>query len=150
LGTQWSVAFTFNGAMLILQAFNFIMMAVGAFWFYPRLIGTFVNCCFGCCHLAAWAFALSVYANPLGQSCMLNIIGNQYGGKEYNASLNTWITEWSDDWTYQKDGTVLFALGTIQALMWCVQCFVCWIPLYSTPGADGGHSNYVTTMQVDK
>jgi len=125
-GTGWSEAFNFNAAMLILMSLNFITMTIGAFWYYPRLIGTFCNCCCGCCHFAAFTVALAYRTNPLGAYCSANVAGIQYEG---NGKYN-------DSWTYKKDGGVLMALGAIQIILWCVQCYCCCLPLYWTPSVD--------------
>ena len=94
-GTLWTAAFTFNAIMLILMALNFALMTIGAFYFYPRLIGTFLNCCYGCCHFAAWVLTLAVRFNPPGRYCAINIASNQYEGN----------LRWTpDSWTYKKDG----------------------------------------------
>jgi len=137
-GTRWSVAFNFNGVMLFFQACNFLLMTFGAYWFYPRLIGTFVNCCYGCCHLAAWTMAVGVFGSPLGQSCVINVQPNQYEGKEI----------FNDSMTWKKDGQILISLGALQCILWCVQCFCCCLPLYNTPNPEG-HKQLVVTAAVD-
>ena len=109
-GTQWSQAFTFNAVILLISFFNFCLLMVGAFWFYPRIIGTIFNCCIGVCHLAAWVFALSVRYSALGRACVLNVEGNQYEGNSV----------WNDSMDFKKDGNILYAFATVQAILWCV------------------------------
>ena len=83
---MWS----FNGAIMIIQAVNFIVMACGACFWYPRLIGAMCNCGLSCCHLAAWITIFATRFSPLGNYCSVNIVGNQM---ETGGSFN-------DDWTY--------------------------------------------------
>jgi len=65
-GTQWTSTFTFNSIVLIIMALNYITMAIGGFYLFPRIIGTICNCCCGCCHFAAFITVLSVRFGPLG------------------------------------------------------------------------------------
>ena len=102
-GTRWTAAFNFNAVIINACAINFVLMAIGGYWFYPRLIGTFLNCCYGLCHFAAWGLAVGVYAAPPGRVCTLNIAANQYLGNR----------EWSDDWTFKMDGQALAAMGSL-------------------------------------
>jgi len=95
------------------MALNFVLMTFGAFYFYPRLIGTFLNCCFSCCHFAAWITALAVRFSPIGNMCGLNISGNQY------EVLPDGTIKFNDSWTYKKDGSVLALLGFLQMILWC-------------------------------
>ena len=109
------------------MAANFVIMTLGAFYFYPRIIGTFINCCYGCCHLIAWTLILGMRFNPIGNHCVLNVAPLQYTGD------NTF----DDSWTYKKDGSVLAILGALQFILWCCQCYCCWLPLYCTPNEFG-------------
>ena len=79
---------------MIIQGINFILLSVGAFYFYPRLIGTFCNFCLGCCHLSAFSMALAARYSPAGAICAVNISSNQYEGDG----------QFNDEWTYKKDG----------------------------------------------
>ena len=118
------------------MAGNFVLMTVGAFYFYPRLIGTFFNCCYACCHLVAWVLTLAARFNPLGRNCVLNVAPIQYEGDG----------KWNDLSTYKKDGSVLAALGAMQALLWCIQCYCCSLPLYSTPNQHGSSKTNVQSV----
>ena len=100
-GTRWSVAFNFNTVIMIFSAVNFILMAIGGYWFYPRLFGTFINCCYACCHCAAWTMAVGVYASPLGQLCTLNVHPNDYEG---DGKWTYTEDPSAEHWTYKKDG----------------------------------------------
>jgi len=101
-GTEWTQAWSFNASIMIIQGINFIVLSIGAFYFYPRLIGTFCNFCLGCCHLSAFSIAIAARYSPAGALCAINISPNQVDGKT-----------WSDEWTYQKEGQLLGALGIV-------------------------------------
>ena len=66
VGTEWSIAFGYNSVILILSFFNFVLLMIGSFWFYPRFFGTCFNCCLGGCHLVAWVLGLANRFGPLG------------------------------------------------------------------------------------
>ena len=119
------------------MALNFVLLTFGAFWFYPRLIGTFINCCCGCCNLGGFIFALGVRFNPLGAHCVLNVAPLQYEGD----------SQFNDSWTYKKDGGVLAAFGTLQIIFWFCQCYCCHLPLYYTPNKPEFN---IETMAINK
>ena len=121
-GTQWSSAFTFNATCLILTSINFIILAIGGFYFQPRYWGTFCNLCYACCHCSAFSLAIGVRFNPLGIWCSYNIAPIQWKDNALD-----------DSHTYQSDGGILAGLGIIQFILWCVQCYCCCLPLYHTP-----------------
>ena len=102
-GTDWSGAWGFNAFIMITQGLNFILLAVGAYWFYPRCIGTFCNLFLGCCHFGAWIACLATRYSPPGELCAVNVSPNQYesGGT------------WSASSTYKSDGEMLGALGIV-------------------------------------
>ena len=61
---------------------NYILLMVGAFWFYPRLIGCCCNLCCGCCNLMTIFSAFAARNGPFGRGCELNIAPNTYLGNE--------------------------------------------------------------------
>lgn len=81
-GTQWSVVWSFNGSLMIIQAFNFIALTIGAFWFYPRFFGTICNCCLGCCHFYGIVAALNGAVGPYGIWCGMNVGPVEYKGNQ--------------------------------------------------------------------
>jgi len=89
-GTGWSGMWSFNGVIMIIQGVNFTLMACGACFWYPRLIGAICNCGLSCCHLAAWITIFAARFSPLGNYCWLNIAGNQLESKN----------NFTDDYTY--------------------------------------------------
>jgi len=48
-GTEWLLVLLWNGALMITMGCNFILLAFGAFCFWPRLIGTCFNCGLAIC-----------------------------------------------------------------------------------------------------
>ena len=53
-GTGWSFVWAWNAASCIVMGCNFIVIAVGAFFWWPRLIGTMLNYLLCCCHLVGF------------------------------------------------------------------------------------------------
>lgn len=92
-GTGWSGAFAFNAWVCLIMFLNFVLMAIGGFWFWPRLIGTMFNCCCGCCHLFAWSVALGARFSVWGNWCAYNDASINYTGNRV----------FNDDATYVKD-----------------------------------------------
>ena len=136
-GTQWSGAFAFNAACLIITAINFVVMTFGACYFYPRYLGTMFNFCYACCHCAAFSMAIGVRFNPLGIWCSYNVAPVKYDADvplNFNLKQGTYhFDKFSDEQTYQKDSNILAGLGVIQSILWCVQCCCCCLPLLYTP-----------------
>ena len=93
-GTQWSAAFSFNATVLCLSAANFIVMAIGGFFFWPRYVGTWINFCYACCHCSACSMGLAVSYGPIGLLCKTNVAGNNYEGDG----------KFNDSTTYKSDG----------------------------------------------
>ena len=106
----------------MITGINFLVMVLGAYFFAVRLLASIFNCCYGCCHCLAFATALGVRWNPLGQICSHNIAPSTFKDDK-----------WSDATTYESDASVLNTLGMVSAFIWCCQCCVCWVPLILTP-----------------
>ena len=51
MGTGWSFVWAWNMAWSIILGLNFIVLAVGAFYWWPRYIGTLCNYVLCNCHL---------------------------------------------------------------------------------------------------
>ena len=100
-GTQWSQVFLLNAVCLALTSLNFVLLVFGAFYYGARYIGTFCNCCLGCLHCLAFSATLGVRSNAFNRLCSLNIAPSTYEGDG----------KWSDNSTYQSDGTLLLVLG---------------------------------------
>ena len=79
-GTGWTFVWSYNAAWAIIMGLNFILMTIGAFWFWPRFIGTWCNCCLGCCHISGISFMLAGATNPMGRICSYNKSTVEYKG----------------------------------------------------------------------
>ena len=79
-GTSWTIIWMYNAVWVLIMGINFIMLAIGAFWFWPRYVGTVLNCCFGCCHCSAIMWMLSGVLGPAGRICSFNISTSTYQG----------------------------------------------------------------------
>ena len=130
-GTGWTAALGFNTVIMIIQAANLAFLSLGAWYWFPRMCGTMLNCCFGFIHLIAFSIALGVRFNALGVWCAANVSPIQYEGKVLGMPI------FSDSATYKSDGSILAAFGAIQVVFWFVQCFFCCLPLCCTPSAEG-------------
>ena len=97
-------------------------MTIGAFYFYPRYFGAICNCCYACCHFSALSAAISLRYSPIGALCAVNVAPSTYNDGK-----------WSDSTTYKSDAGILAALGGMQFILWCCQCYVCCIPCLMTP-----------------
>ena len=66
---------------MFMQSANFVLMAVGGFFYYPRLIGTIINCCLACpCHFTAFVMMFVRRNNPIGDLCSYNEAPSTYEG----------------------------------------------------------------------
>ena len=132
-GTQWSGVYTFNAAVLIVTAVNFVVLTCGAFLFYPRYFGTLCNMCYSCCNCCAAFSAIAVRFGPFGIWC------------SYNESPYTYDNEKLvlNGPTYMSDGSILGAIGLLNAIFWCFQCYCCCLPLFTTPVYSKRSSNQV-------
>jgi len=130
-GTGWTAAMGFNTVIMIIQAANLAFLSLGAWWWFPRMCGTMLNCCYSIIHLVAFAIALGVRFNALGVWCAANVSPIQYEGRIMG------IPVFTDSATYKSDGNILAALGAVQVVFWFVQCFFCWLPLCCTPSSEG-------------
>ena len=78
-GTGWTEIWAYNAAIMFLQAVNFVVMAIGGFFWYPRLFGTVINfICAATFHLAAVILLFGGRLSPPGDICSYNISPNTY------------------------------------------------------------------------
>ena len=89
LGTRWTSIFNYNIVVLTMTCINFLVLTCGAFYWTPRMIGTVINCCCGCCNFFAFTGAIGYRFNPAGAICAVNIAPSTYGNGK-----------WSDSTTY--------------------------------------------------
>ena len=111
-GTNWTIVWTWNAAWLLIMAVNLIVMAIGAFWWYPRLVGCFANSCFAICHLVALAGLFAARWSPGGRHCSYNLSTSTYdSGGNNSGAINE--HDWFDQPTYQDDASLMLALSVI-------------------------------------
>ena len=80
-GTNWSYVWTLNAVMMLIQAVNYLILMVGACFFYPRFVGAVCNCLLSCIHLIAVIAGFIYSGNTLGIYCSYNIAPVDYEGK---------------------------------------------------------------------
>ena len=124
-GTGWSFVWAWNAAWCIIMAINFVVLAFGAFYFWPRLIGTVCNsCCLCCCHFIGLIFMLVGVGNPFARIC------------QYNKATSTYAGDYKWDWegrTYSGDFKFMFSCSIVMSFMWCIQITCCALPCFMTP-----------------
>ena len=90
------MVFTFSGVVLGLMFWNFVLLAVGGCCFWPRLIGTYVNCGLAVLNIAAAITAIVSNTKPASIVCSFNIAVNDFKGDgEFKESG----TMYADDYT---------------------------------------------------
>ena len=130
-GTGWSTVWAFNASIMFIQAVNFIVMAIGGFFWYPRLCGTLFNLvCAFTCHFASVILMFNRRLRPFGDLCSNNYVTSTYNGD------NDWDEGGN---TYEDDANLMILLAVFQFLFWLVQCFCCCLPLLCTPKGWASH-----------
>lgn len=79
-GTGWSIAWYYNAVWMCIMGCNFILLTFGAKWFWPRLIGTWLNMAFGCCHCSGIGLLMAGVTGPFGVICGYNKSTSTYEG----------------------------------------------------------------------
>jgi len=112
-GTRWTQVWQVNAWFMLIHCANFVLLAIGGFWFYPRVIGTFLNWLMSLCHVGVIAFTLFGRYNPFGNWCSYNIVNN-------NGWLIEDLVEQSEDvedmhsFTYKADASLLSIMAFSQ------------------------------------
>ena len=124
-GTTWTDVWGANGIIMLFMAFNFVLMSVGGFYFYPRCIGTWINAfCACCCHSTVVGLALSGRWRAYGNYCSFNIMPSQYDGNYLPVV---------DGYSYADEAGLIGAFGVLQMLLCFAQCCCFCLPLRNTP-----------------
>ena len=122
------------------MAVNFIVLTIGAFWFWPRFIGTICNCFLSCCHGIGVGFLFAGALNPYPRICSYNKSTSSYEG-DY---------EWNyEGMTYEREHGMMFFLGVLQFIIMCAQCCCCCLPLCCTPAKDDSGKKELKQMRRD-
>ena len=94
-GTNWTIVWTWNAACVLIMVVNLIFMAIGAVWWYPRLIGCFANSCLVICHLIALVMLFAARWSPGGRNCSYNLsTSTDNTGGNNSGAINQ--SNWSD------------------------------------------------------
>ena len=102
-GTNWKLVWTFNGSYMVIMGCNYILLALGSFFFWPRLIGSYLNCCLGCCGMVGGIIALYYTMFALGELCSYNEMVNTITTDEFVDDGMTFRVFELDGMTYQTD-----------------------------------------------
>lgn len=94
-GTQWRQVWEFNGSIMLIMALNLILLTFGACCFWPRLIGTYMNCALSLCNCSGAAVGFAYVLSPAGVACMLNGAENTMTEENEYMSGMTYRTEGS-------------------------------------------------------
>ena len=80
-GTGWTNLWVTSGIITMVSLFNFILLMLGTWFLYPRIIGTFLNCCAGCFFLMGVSIAtLFNQLHSFSDVCSYNIAPVDYKG----------------------------------------------------------------------
>ena len=141
MGTGWSFIWAWNASWCIITACNFIALAVGAFFWWPRFIATLLNYFLCGFHLSGVIFMVAGANNTFAQIC------------NYNLSTSTYEGNYKWSWegvTYESDLGMMLGFGVALSFTWFLQVFFCCLPLYLTPIGIPGVDDVKQTPVVDK
>ena len=100
--------FTFSGTVLVLVSCNFILLAVGGFCFWPRLIGTYINLGLAIFNFAAAITAIVSNTKPKSVLCSYNKAFNTFKGDGVPGG------EWADSgFTYEDDYLLIWFIAVM-------------------------------------
>ena len=115
-GSRWSHVYASMGSIMLSTLLTTICVCVGAYKPMLRCIAACCMSCLCCSHFCTW-IAVAVYRfRPQGKLCALSKVWTSYTSSD--------ITELpTDDWTYEKDGSLILGLWVVQLLGCCCCCF---------------------------
>ena len=116
-GSRWSHVYASMGTIMLIVLLATICVCIGAYKPMLRCIASCCMSCMCCVHFCTW-IAVAVYRfRPQGKLCALS--------KAWTNYTSTDLTELpTDDWTYEKDGSLILALWVLQLLGCCCCCFM--------------------------
>ena len=124
MGTGWSFVWAWNMAWSIMLFINFVILTFGAYYWWPRFIGTVMNYALCPCHLAGVILMIVGVTNPYARMCQYNKATSTYDEKYW------W--HW-DRQTYEDDYHFMLYGAMGMGVCWCIQVCLCCIPCYWTP-----------------
>ena len=114
-GSRWSHVYASMGIITLLVCLTTICVCIGAFKPMLRCIAGCCMSCLCCAHFCTF-IAVAVYRfRTQGQICALSKVWTGYASSDYK-ELPT------DDWTMEKDGSLILALWVLQLLGCCCCC----------------------------
>lgn len=132
-GTNWSFIWYFNMLIMFAQSANFIILATGAFYFYPRMIGTYCNFLLGSCHALALIVSFYLYKTPWSRWCGYNLAPNMQFEGGAGKVMEFGKREFLGDSTYVNDYVMIRMLLISQLIVLIVQCACCCLPFFTLP-----------------
>ena len=130
LNTGWKLVWAWNGAWMVIIGCNFLLLTLGSCFFWPRLIGTYLNCSLAFCSFAGAMMGIASVVSPIGRSCAFN--------HAYN-TLDSDDTFLDEGLRYSDEYGVIFGLAFYQIILVFLQCCCCSCPLFCTPVKDAEH-----------
>ena len=113
-GTGWTFVWNLNSTVMFCQALNFLTLTFGAFYFYPRVIGTYCNLLLGTCHLLAIFIAFMSAKTPWGHFCSFNQSPNMFFEDEAEeVFMEIGSQKFLGDSSYHNDAVVMNMLAFI-------------------------------------
>ena len=123
-GTGWTFIWFFNAITMIAQSLNFMLMTCGSWWFWPRVLGTFMSWVLGLASLFAVYLSFESYQRDYTDFCKYNIAVSEY---DDNSKFE------SDGYTYKDDYDMIGVLMLGSLSCGLLQLLCCWVPCYMTP-----------------
>ena len=93
-GTEWSVAFKFNGVTLILLAITYLGFAIGSHFWIFRIVAACANCWVSIIHFAAVIVTCVHRFSKKGSLAAICLDGSVF---------EAWDKPISASWTFKKD-----------------------------------------------
>ena len=113
-GSRWSFVYWMNCLVLFAVIVASFCVMCGTKTHYCRVISAVCMSCWCCLHFISMIITAMLRFNKFGRICSLNMTATNYLSK----------TEFNDDWTYEKDGSLILVIWIMQLLGSCCCCFM--------------------------
>ena len=109
--TGWTTVFKYNAVVLYFLTMSFVAVAVGAWIYWARLAGAACACFWNCCQFIALMTTAANRFSKQGRLCALSEnLSSYYSGDE----------DFSETWTFEKDGRTMTDLWGTQLLFFAL------------------------------
>lgn len=81
MGTGWSFVWAWNMAWCTMMFINFVLLTFGAYYWWPRFIGSIMNFALCNCHLVGVILMIVGVTNPYARMCQYNKATSTYDEK---------------------------------------------------------------------